>query len=99
MHVGMFCRYFPRLSRAAAKIELWERLLQRARPDMGARQRVKLAGEMYRAARGPQRLEDRDFLFHQRVALFLGVHHALADDLALVLAGDQIDADASTRHL
>ena len=66
---------------------------------MRAGQFVKLAFEVDRSARGPQRLQDRDFLLHQRVALFLGVAHALAFDLALVLAGDQVDADAPARHL
>ena len=66
---------------------------------MRAGQRVEFALEMNRTARGPQRLQDRDLLLHQRIALFLGVAHALAFDFALVLAGDQIDADAATRHL
>ena len=99
MHVGMLGRQFPGLARAAAEIEFWKRLLVRARPDMRAGQFVKFSFEVYRSARGPQRFQDRDFLLHQLVTLFLRIAHALAFDLALVLAGDQIDADAPARHL
>ena len=99
VHVGMFRRQFPRLTRAAAEIEFWKRLLQRTRPDMRARERVELAFKVYRAPRRPQRLDDRDLLLHQRVALLLRIAHALAFDLALVLAGDQVDADSTARHL
>lgn len=99
MHVGMLRRQFPGLPRAAAEIESRERLLLWPRPDVGARNRVELALDMHRAARGPQRLEDRDLLLHQRVTLLFCVAHAFGLDLALVLAGDQIDADPPARHL
>ena len=99
MHVGMFRRHLPGLPRAAAEIEFRKRLLQRPRPDMGARQRMKFSLEVQRSARGPQCLQDRDFFLHQCVALFLGIAHALAFDFAFVLPRDQIDADATARHL
>jgi len=41
---------------------------------------MKLALEMHRAARGPQRFEDRDLFLHQRVAFFLGIAHAFGLD-------------------
>ena len=99
MHVGMPGRQFPGLARAAAEIDFWKRLLVRARPYMRSGQFVKLSVEIYRSMRGPQRFQDRDFLLHQHVTLLLRVAHALAFDLALVLTGDQIDADAPARHL
>ena len=92
-------RQFPGLTRAAAEIELWKRLLPWPRPDVRARDRVELALEVDRPPRGPERLEDRNLLLHQRVALFLAVAHTLAFDLAFVLARDQVDADAPARHL
>jgi hypothetical protein len=60
---------------------------------------VELAGEVHGSARGPQRLEDRDLLFHQGVAFLLGVTNAFGLDLALILAHDQVDADTAARHL
>src|SRR5262245_57375557 len=94
----MFCRHLPGLARAAAEIEFREGLLQRPRPDMRARKGVESALKMLWTAAGPQRLQNRDLLLHECIALFLGVADAFGLDLALVLAGDEIDADAPARH-
>ena len=99
MHVGVLGRDLPGLLRAAAEIELGIGLLQRMRPDLRALQLVELAVEGHRAARRPQRLQDRDLLVHDLVALFLAPLDAFRRVLGLALAGDQVDADAAAREL
>ena len=99
MDVGMLGRNLPGLLRPAAEIEFGIGLLQRIGPDLRALQLIELAVEMERPARGPQRLQDRDLLLHDLVALFLAPLDPFGRVLRLALAGDQVDADATARQL
>ena len=74
-------------------------LLQRMGPDLRALQLIELAIERHGTARRPQRLQDRDLLVHDLVALFLAPLHAFGSVLGLALAGDQVDADAAAGEL
>ena len=83
MDIGMLGRDLPGLPGAATEIEFRERRLQRVRPDLRAFELIELAIESERAARRPQRLQDRDFLVHDLVALLLAPAHALRHVLGL----------------
>src|SRR3954464_8928303 len=88
MHVRMLGRNLPRLPAAAAEIERRMRLLERRGPDLRAPPLIEFAIEGDGPTRGPQRLQDRDFLVHDLVALFLAPLHALGGVLGLALARD-----------
>src|SRR3546814_16372048 len=99
MDVGVLRRDLPGLAGAAAEIEARVRALKRRRCDERATQRVEAALEVHRARRRPERLQDRDLLVHQVVALLLAPADALGGGLGFALPGDQVDRDAAAGKL
>src|SRR3546814_4564007 len=81
MDVGVLRRDLPGLAGAAAEIEARVRALKRRRCDARATQRVEAALEVHRARHRPERLQDRDLLVHQVVALLLAPADALGGGL------------------
>src|SRR5258708_39089942 len=77
MHVGMFCRHFPGLTRAATEIEFREWLPQRSPPPLRARPPLPFAGKTPPSPHGPPPLQHRFPSVRRPGWLSLGPPHTL----------------------